>query len=146
MKVFWLLYSRIISHYQSNAATGCTGDDAQRFAIGAHIAGDGGIGPDVGHIDGAGKQRFDGRWAGVETCPLNLRAGAQSFLEPSVGLANHSLRMRDIGERAYADDGLTETREREDDERQPHNNGEPLIHLCPVHLCPGLGFRELPWI
>src|SRR6202049_3719991 len=131
VKVFRLLDARIVSDYQSHAATSCAGEHSKRFPVGADIAGNGGIRANIGHVDGAGKQRFDSRWSGVETCPLNLRAWPQRFLKPSIRLSDHGLRVRDVRERAHADYCLAQAREYKDKNEQPHNSCASLIHLCP---------------
>src|SRR5439155_22877356 len=102
VEILGLTDTRIAAHNQRSAAAGRSRDDAKSFAIGADVAVDGGVGPDVGHVDGAGKQGLDRCGSGVETGPLNFDLRTHGFIEPAISFADHRLSVRDVGESADA--------------------------------------------
>ena len=107
VEIFGLVDPGVVAHDQGSAAAGGSGDDAKSFAIGADIAVDGGVGTNIGHVDRAGEQGFDGRWTGVEAGPLHFDLRTHGFVEPAVGFADHGLRVRDVGEGTDANRGGT---------------------------------------
>ena len=100
VKVFRLVDAGIVADDQGSSAAGRSGDDAQRFAVGANIAVDRGVRADIGHVDRAREKRFNRRRAGVETGPLHFHLRSHGFVEKAVGLSNHSLGMCDVGKSA----------------------------------------------
>src|SRR6202007_1819310 len=101
VKVAWTLNPGVVADDYRCATPGCAGDDPERFAIGSHVAGDGGIRADVGHVERTRKERFDCGWTSVERLPVDLYARAHGLFELTVRFDDHRLGMRDVRKRAY---------------------------------------------
>jgi hypothetical protein len=102
VEVLRLVDAGVVAHNERGTATGRSCHDTKSFAVGPDVAVDRGVGSDVGHVDGAGKQGLDRCGSGIETGPLNFDLRSHGFVEKSVGFADHRLSMRDIGESADA--------------------------------------------
>src|SRR5262249_3701676 len=116
MEVSGTLDAGIIAHDERGTATACSSDYPESFSVGAHEAADGRIGTDVGHIDCAGEERFNGGWAGVEGLPIDLYARSHRFFKSPVGLTDHCLGVSDVGKRSHADGRLCPRRHRHQEE------------------------------
>ena len=53
-------------------------------------------------IDRARKQGLNGGRPGIKRFPLNPCVRTHVLFEPAIGFADHGLRMREVGKRAYA--------------------------------------------
>src|SRR5438270_8481657 len=103
VKILGPVDADIVADDQRSSATGRSRDNSKRFTVGANISIDGRVRAYVGHVDGAGKEGFDGGRPGVEAGPLHFHLWSHGFFEPSVSLADHGLGVGDIGKCAYAD-------------------------------------------
>src|SRR5581483_866969 len=108
------LNAGIVADYQGRAAASRSSHDAQRLAVGTHIPVDRGIRPCIRHVNSACKQGVNGRWASVEGLPIDLRLLPHSSVEPAIRLADHGLRMRDVGKSANANYGVLPERHADD--------------------------------
>jgi hypothetical protein len=97
-------------HNERDAAARCAGEDANVGAFGANVSVENGIRADIGGVDGAGEDRFDRAWSGVEGIPLDARSGAR--LKPSLRclglrfvIADEALGVGDVREKANAQHG-----------------------------------------
>src|SRR5579864_123711 len=86
MEIFGLIDAGIVANDEGSAAAGRSSDYAKSFAIGADIAVDCGIRPNVSHVDGTREERFNCGGAGIETGPLHPHLRTHGLVEPAVSL------------------------------------------------------------
>ena len=88
--------------HEERAARGRAGDDADGLAVGLRERVDGGVGADVGDVDGVREERLDGRRPRVERGDLDVGIREELLERAVVGERHQAGRVGDVREDAEA--------------------------------------------